>query len=373
MDKKNILVIFGGQSAEHEVSVITGLQVIENIDRQKFTPHALLITQDGEFKYLKDLDSRKDYFKATTLEAYSATSKTGSYLATQKLFKEKIRIDAAYLALHGGLGESGQIQGFLESLNIPYTSPTVESSALSMNKIMTKEVLEQNSIKTVPYARVFSEDVLINVDNVVRNINLKLPLIIKPAHFGSSIAINIAKTKIELKKYLLEASHVDNEILVEKLMKNFIEYNIAVRKINGKIETSEVEKPLTHDEILSFADKYQRGGKKSGGMASLNRELPAKISKKLKSDLQNLATKVFKTIRAKGLVRIDFMVKGKDIYVTEINPIPGSMAYYLWEASGISFKDQITDLIEQAIRDNEDRLSKRLEYKTDIIEKFVNQ
>jgi D-alanine-D-alanine ligase len=161
--------------------------------------------------------------------------------------------------------------------------------------------------------------------------------------------------------------------LIEKFIKNFTEYNVAVRKVNGKIETSEIEKPISSDEILSFADKYQRGGKKTGGMASLLRELPAKISKTLEKEIKQLAVDVFKAIRGKGMIRIDFMVQNKNIYVTEVNPIPGSMSFYLWEASGISFKQQITDLIEQSIIDNEERLSKRLEYKTDIIEKFVHQ
>jgi len=223
-----------------------------------------------------------------------------------------------------------------------------------------------------------SQDVKENTDEAVKNIKIKLPVIIKPAHMGSSIGIHIAKTRVELKKYLLEAAHVDSEIVVERLAGNFTEYNVSARKVNGKVETSEAERPVSQDEILSFADKYQRGGKKTGGMASLNRELPAKISKALEKKLKSLAIEVFKAARAKGMVRIDFMVAGKhnmafgkNIYVTEINPIPGSMSYYLWEASGISFKRQITDLIEQAIKDNEDRLSKRLNYKSDIIEKFV--
>jgi D-alanine-D-alanine ligase len=241
-----------------------------------------------------------------------------------------------------------------------------------MNKVITKQVLTASSLPTVSGVSVCDQDIKQDLDKVIKNIKLKLPVIIKPAHLGSSIGINIAKTTIELKKFLLEAAHFDSEILVEKLVTNFKEYNVSVRKTNGEIQISEVEKPVSQDEILSFADKYQRGGKKSGGMASLNRELPAKISKELEKTLKRLAIDVFIAIRAKGMVRIDFMVSGKDIYVTEVNPIPGSMSYYLWEASGISFKEQITDLINQAIVDFEKQKSKNFEYKSDIIEKFVN-
>lgn len=356
---KNVVVLFGGVSAEHEVSVISGLQVIEKIDRKLFKPFAIRLNKSGLFEYYEDLKTRKDYLKIKPQLINFSKDERGAYFTAEKLFKNKIYIDIAYLAFHGGNGESGQMQGFIEVLDIPYTSPNVEASAIAMNKILTKEVLEQNGIKTVEYFKDLK--------------SIKLPVIIKPSHLGSSIGINIAKTKVELKKYLLLAKQVDSEVLIERYAKNFKEYNVSVRKIGDKIETSEIEKPLSSEEILSFADKYQRGGKKTGGMASLQRELPAKISKNLESRIKNLAINVFKIIRAKGMIRIDFMLENNSLYVTEINPIPGSMSFYLWEASGVSFRQQITDLLNQALIDNEERLSKRLDYKTDIIEKFVNQ
>lgn len=354
---KNVIILFGGASAEHEVSVISGLQVLEKIDKKIFKPFAVKLTKNNLFEYYEGLESRKDYLKIKPQTINFGRDAKGAYFTSNNLFKNKIYIDIAYLAFHGGNGESGQVQGFLETLNVPYTSPNVEASAISMNKILTKQVLEENNIKTVEYYNDPSK--------------ANLPVIIKPAHLGSSIGINIAKTKVELKKYLLLANQVDSEVLIERFVKNFKEYNVAVRKIGDKIETSEIEKPLSEDEILSFADKYQRGGKKSGGMASLQRELPAKISKSLEKEIKETAIKVFKAVRAKGMLRIDFMLEGKKLYVTEINPIPGSMSFYLWEASGISFKQQITDLLEQAVLDQEERLSKKLDYKTDIVEKFV--
>jgi hypothetical protein len=194
----------------------------------------------------------------------------------------------------------------------------------------------------------------------------------KPAHLGSSIGITIAKTQIELKKALLAASLVDSEVLVEKLMKNFIELNVSVRQINNKLEVSEIEQPISKDEILSFADKYQRGGKKAGGMSSLARELPAHIPSKLQKEIIDIALKVFRIVRAKGLIRIDFMVVANKVYVTEVNPIPGSMSYYLWEASGVSFKNQITDLIQQSFVDAQSQNAKHISYSTDIVSKFIN-
>jgi len=377
--KKNVTILFGGVSAEHEVSVISGLQVFENIDKKLFTPYVVKLNKHGLFEYYEGLKNKKDYLKIKPQNINFGRDERGSYFRSSGLLKEKIYIDAAYLAFHGGNGESGQIQGFLEILGIPYTSPNVESSAISMNKVITKQVLSAYELPTVEGVSVCDKEIKDNVDQVVKNMKLKLPVIIKPAHLGSSIGINIAKTKVELKKYLLEVAHYDSEILVEKLITNFKEYNVSVRKIKDKIETSEVEKPLSNDEILSFADKYQRGGKKSGGMANLNRELPAKISERLEKELKQMAAEIFIAIRAKGMVRIDFMVSdlpagkaGKNIYVTEVNPIPGSMSFYLWEASGISFKEQITGLIKQAIIDHESQVSKNFEYKTDIVEKFIS-
>lgn len=370
---KNVIVIFGGESAEHEVSVITGLQVVEKIDKEKFMSFAAELTQEGIFKYYEGLTSRKDYLKIKPQIINFGKDESGVFFVPSGILKNKVYFDAAFLAFHGGNGESGQIQGFFEALNVPYTSPNVEASAISMNKALTKEVLEAHDINTAPWDRVFSDEVKKDANIAVRAVlsKISLPIIIKPVHLGSSIAINIAKTRVELKKYLLLASQVDSEILVEKLMNGFTEYNIAVRKIGENIEVSEIERPLSHDEILSFADKYQRGGKKQGGMASLNRELPAKMSTKLSKEIENTALQIFKVIRGKGMIRIDFMVVGSRVYVTEVNPIPGSMAYYLWEASGINFKDQITDLINQSIKDNEERNSKKISYDTDIVEKFI--
>ena len=369
---KKIAVLFGGESAEHEVSVVTGLQVLENIDRDLFDVYPIYVTQKGILFY-QDIYKRDDFNPGSGRQIYFSRDGDGAYFSTRGLFSNKVYVELAYLALHGGKGESGQTQGFLEMLGIPYTSPSLESSAFSMNKVATKEILDANKILNVPYVRVFSKDIEDNVDSEVDKVlrSIKLPLIIKPAHLGSSIGVKIARTTVELKKYFLETSQMDTEILVEKLMKKFVEYNISIRNIDGKMELSEIERPKSEDEILSFADKYERGGKKTGGMESLSRELPAKVTRSLRKQVEDTALEVYRILRMTGVVRIDFMVSSNKLYVTEVNPIPGSMSFYLWEASGIDFKRQITESITQAIKDNEYAKSKRLEYKSDIIEKFV--
>ncbi len=372
--KKNIAVCFGGVSPEHEVSVITGLQVMEQIDRDLFEPFAIYFTKEGLLKF-QDIKKRHDFKVDGGKIVNFAKDEKGVYFIGSTPLAKRVYVDSAYLAFHGGYGEAGPVQGFFETLELPFTSPPLEASAISMNKQLTRQVLSQNTINVVRGVSVFSDDVLKDPDVTMQKVKkeIGLPAIIKPVHLGSSIGINVAKKEVELKKFLLEAAHVDSEILVEKLLVNFVEYNCSVRAVDGKLEASEVERPIKSDEILSFADKYQKGGnKKAAGMASLVRELPAKIPVSLKDKIQKIAREVFKATRCKGLVRIDFMVTSdNEVYVTEVNPIPGSMAFYLWEASGVSFTKQITDLIEQSIVDFKSKVGKKLDYQSDIVEKFV--
>lgn len=375
--KKDVLIMFGGISPEHEVSIITGLQVIENIDLEIYTPLPIYINKNGVFKLLKHLKSRNDFKNSKQINVKFGCDENGGFIEfSEGLSNKKIYPYSAYLAFHGGNGENGAIQGMMESFNIAYTSSSKESSTILMNKQLTKEQVQLAGVNVVPGLSVKALDIKENSVSITKNIirDLNLPLIIKPVHLGSSIGIKVAKTEVELEKFLLEASFIDSEILVEKFLTNIIEYNCSVRQVNGNLQTSEIEKPISKDEILSFADKYQSGAKKTGGtsgMASLQRDLPAKISDDLKKQIQESAKKAFLACRCKGMVRIDFMVCENQLYLTEINSIPGSMAFYLWEASGIQFKQQITDLIEQSIIDFDSSKGQTLDYSTDIIDKFI--
>ena len=373
---KPLLIMFGGISSEHEVSIITGLQVIENLDTKAYKPYVVYGDKHGGFFLLENVKGRKDFISSNrSLISFGMDSK-GGFIRNEGLFGRKIYPYAAYLAFHGAGGESGQMQGLLESVDIPFTSSDQESSVLTMNKWLTKKMVREAGIDIVPGINILSSDIKDNLEFWLEKIvrELDVPVILKPVHLGSSIGIKVAKTKIDIQKFLFEIAFIDREILVEKYLSHFIEYNCAVRRVGGKIEMSEVERPFSSDEILSFADKYERGGKKSSSMASIKRELPAKIDNNLKDRIQDFAKTAFITCRCKGMVRIDFMQAddGK-LYLTEINPIPGSMAFYLWEASGVSFKQQISDLVEEAVIDAEYVKSLRLNYKSDIVEKFVNQ
>lgn len=369
--KKQVALMFGGPSAEHEVSVITGLQVAEKIDRNRYDTHVIYWAKDGLFYYYPNLKSRRDWKMIKPIPVGFVRNPGGVFLMKLTgLFKAQIPLEVALLAFHGGLGESGAVQGMLESLGLPISSPNFESSSIVMNKALTKTVLSAARIKVVDGTNVLESEFKSNPEELAQQIYSKFgTVILKPAHLGSSIGISIARSAIELEKQLNQAFFIDSEVVVEKLLSNFTEYNCAVREVNGQVEVSEIEKPIKHDEILSFADKYQRGGgKKTGGMASLVRELPAQISNERKTEIQAVAKRAFIACRCSGMVRVDFMVDGSgELFLTEINPIPGSLSYYLWEASGVSFRQLITDLIENARIANQ----KSLQYESDIIDRFI--
>jgi D-alanine-D-alanine ligase len=374
--KHPVLLMFGGVSAEHEVSVVTGLQALEHLDTKIFAPHVIYVTKEGTFTYHPNLTNRRGFLSGKRIPVTFGRDAGGGFVRFSGLRRKKVYPYAAYLAFHGGEGESGPIEGLLESCGIPHTGSTVEGSVIAMNKRLTKEALAGADVPTLPDVRFFSDSLRGNADTAAAQVEatLGLPVIVKPVHLGSSIGIAVAKNSVELQKALRAAAYVDTEVLVEPFLEGIVEYNCAVRLVGGTLETSEIERPLSHDAILSFADKYERGGgKKSAGMASLTRELPAKIAPELKGRIVEYATRAYGAARLSGMTRIDFMqAKDGTLYLTEINPIPGSMAYYLWEASGIPYMTQITDALEAAVRGAHARNETRLSYSSHIVEQFVN-
>ncbi len=370
--------MFGGTSPEHEVSVVTGLQALEALDTEVYTPHVIYISKENDFYYLPKLKSRKGFLKNKRVSVSFGKNQHGGFVRTNGFFSKSIYPYAALLAFHGGGGEGGKVQGLLETCNIAHSSPSIEGSVIALNKQITKNLASQEGVRTVPGLSFTSVEIRKNTQEIVEKCCRTLgdDLIVKPVHLGSSIGLDIAHSKIELEKALLKASHVDNEILVETLLTDFVEYNCSVRENNGVIETSEIERPLSKEAFLSFAEKYEKGGKKTAqqGMASLNRELPADISESLRSEIQETAKKVFRATRQSQMVRIDFMyTKDRVLYLTEVNSIPGSLAFYLWEATGEPYTQQFSLLIENARQRQVEFDAQRLDYDSSIVEKFIDQ
>ncbi len=374
--KKNILVYFGGDSFEHAVSVITGLQVIESINREKYTVFPIYQTENGEILCLHKLNNRKDFLRAKKILVSFGTKHNHPVIKLKFVTTKTVKIDAAIVCCHGGKGESGGVAGLFELINLPYSSPSIESSAIAMNKSLSKSVIHTYTDIDLIEGMVFvSEDIQQDSLSITEKIlsHLGQQVIIKPVHLGSSIGISVAKDPIEIEKSLIDASYIDDEILVERFLDNIQEYNISVFEVQNNLLTSEIESPKKQDNILSYEDKYSRGSKKLQfeGMASSNRDLPAKIDDNLRQEIISKAKVIYKTLKCKGIIRIDFIFHNGVLYFNEINPVPGSLSYYLWEPLGIQFCELIDMMIDDAISRHK-QTSKTKTNQIDILKNFLS-
>lgn len=378
--KTNIGVFFGGKSVEHEVSIISAMQVINALNRDKYEVIPIYISKDNKFYYTKNKEN-VSYFKdlekikSESIEVYFTHSNSSILVHSVKslLKKEVAKIDIAFPVVHGLNVEDGTLQGFLEMYNIPYVGPDVSASSVGMNKILFKKVLESSDIPVIEYVDVNLYDFEEEPNNIYEKIKEKLglPVILKPANLGSSIGIEIVKEEKEFREKMEKVFLFTDKILVEKCVTNLREINCSVLGDSRNIEVSILEEPVKADEILSFNDKYMsNGSKKCGqkleGMASLSRKIPANLDARKENEIYELSKKVFKLIGCEGVSRIDYIIdEEKDLlYVNEINTIPGSLSYYLWEKKGISFDELCDRLIKIAIGRSERR--KKIVYSHDV-------
>lgn len=351
-------VIFGGRSVEHEVSVITGMQVIENMDKEKFLPIPIYITKEGKwlsseafknFKTFKD----GDFSSAKNVMLGCDYGDFNLYInpETKSMFDKKVydTLDLVFFALHGTNGEDGSCQGLVETVGLPYTGTNVLSSSVGMDKVIMKDVYRANGLPVVNYRYYYRSKWRSSKEEVMADIekDLTYPLFIKPSNLGSSIGISKVKNKDNLEEALMIAFSYDKKVIVEESVENAREINCAVMGYEENVETSELEEPLDFKELLTFDDKYV-SNKKTPGTKTMRNLL--KKDEPLRDELESLATKAFTSIDAAGNARVDLLVSkdtGK-IYINEINTIPGSVAFYLWEPKGYSFKNLITKMLEIA-------------------------
>lgn len=370
---KTIAVFFGGTSPEHEISVLTGIQTFHAFDTTKYTPLPIYVTREGFFYTGKEIIETKEYKNIETLLERSTLvqiKKTpdGVFAVSKKLFNStKIKIDAAFLAFHGGTGEGGVFQGFCETIGLPYTGSNVLGSSLCMDKISMKQILEKAQIPLSEYLFVSENDFIQNRKNTITLIEQKIryPLFIKPSNGGSSIGVSRAENLKELEFGLELAFSFDSKVLIEEEFEHDVEINISCLGLwNKEIELSATEEVYSDNQFLDFENKYLKGSKSkktvtpggSKGMASTNRRIPAEISDGLKNKIETYAKEAFKVLNCGGVARIDFLVNKKtdSLVLIEVNTIPGSLAYYLWEASQKPFGKLIDEMISLAfIQENE--------------------
>ena len=339
-------VLFGGITVEHEVSIITAVQLMKSADRSKYELVPVYIDKAGKWwtgEQLFDVTYYKNQnlFAPKNLQPFALSVNRGVQ-----------PIDVAILCFHGAYGEAGNVQGVLETAGIPYQGPGVISSAINFDKIVTRQILAAEGINQAKYIWFTHTEWEENQSAVLQKIHsLGLPVFIKPANGGSTVGIEKVKTEHELKVAVERVLQFDQRVIVEAEITDCIEVNVSVLGIEGDVRASVPEQPVKTDEFLSYADKYERGGGKKSGMASLNRRIPAPISSALTTQLQDLAKRLFHIMDCSGVVRIDFFVNPSEeiIYVTELNTIPGSMSFYLWEASGMKYVELIDRLVAIAL------------------------
>ncbi|MBI5151492.1 MAG: D-alanine--D-alanine ligase [Candidatus Pacebacteria bacterium] len=382
--RPTVAVLFGSRSVEHEVSVVTAMQILANIDRNKYNVVPVYIDKQGRWltgKGLENLESFKSLAlrdASKFLEISPSATPTRAMIEPLRsgLLSPKIpRIDVVFPALHGTFGEDGTVQGLLELANIPYVGCGVTASAVGMDKVLQKAIFKQVGLNVVKHSWFFRETYQQNPESIIKNLEKELPypMIVKPANLGSSVGITLAKNRETLQEAIEVAQAFDRKILVEEVVQDMIEINCSV--LGWKtLEASVCEQPVKHDEFLSYKDKYMGGGKKAGtkdapakgsskGMASLARLVPAPIPEPLAKQIQEMAKVAFRSIDGSGIARIDFMVtttRGKvtpqsKVYINEINTLPGSFSFYLWEATGVQFVTLIDKLIDIAIERQHDK------------------
>lgn len=386
-------VIFGGESVEHEVSIISAIQAMNKMDEEKYEIIPIYITKDREWytgDMLKDIDVYQDL---NLIKTYGTNVvlyyKDGSYVLQSKkgLFKRVVKeIDIAFPIVHGTNVEDGVLQGYLQTIGIPFVGPNVYGAVAGQDKAIMKDIWKNANLPMTEYVWFYDVDYRNNPEEVLKKIKkLKYPLIVKPATTGSSVGISVCDKEEALKEGIDEALQYDCKIIVEEVVENLKEVNIAVMGNYEHQKLSEIEEVLSTNKFLTYTDKYIGGGKsktkggikvrgKSKGMASTNRKLPADIDDKTRKSVEEIATEAFKSLGSSGNSRIDFLIdtKTKKVYINEINSIPGSLAFYLWEAKGLDFTKVLDEMINIGIKDYKKRISKTHSFETNILSGFAS-
>ncbi len=380
-DKVRVGVFFGGRSVEHEVSVISGLQAFYAIDKDKYEPVPVYITKDGKMYTAGEtgeIEAYRDIKKLISgATRVNLVNDNGSFLLVrypEKKFSDNViaELDVALPVVHGTNVEDGTLQGFFQFVGIPYAGCNVCSSALGMDKAASKFVLKENGIPVLDCVCINSKEYFTDAEAALSKIEAKTsyPVIVKPVNLGSSVGVSKAKDKDALIKSIENAFSFSSVVLVENAVENLKEINCAVLGDKYDAIASVCEEPVNGDDILSYTDKYVSGGTKNGsktggakcestgaaksssGMANLKRKIPAEIPEDVEAKVKEYSVSAFKALGCSGVTRIDYLyntVTG-ELYLNELNTIPGSLSFYLWEATGIPFSELLDRIIKLAFK-----------------------
>lgn len=380
--KIRLAVIFGGKSVEHEISVISALQACEYIDRDKYEVIPLYMTKTGEFYTGEQMGNIERYRdipallkESTRVLLLNGEDRVDLVRYPMKKFGNNVlgSIDVAFPIVHGTNVEDGTLQGYLQTLGLPYVGCDVLSSAVGMNKYVMKTVFKDNDIPVLDCVCCNLTDYA-DVEKLMDGVEGKFPypVIVKPINLGSSVGISKASDRAQLEEALNLAFTFAPKVLIEPAIRQLKEINCAVLGDELEAEASECEEPLNAEEILTYEDKYIGGGKSKGGskgMASLSRAIPANISQERREEIRQMAVRAFKCLGCSGVARIDFMIdKETDkVYLNEINTIPGSLAFYLWEPVGVSYPQLLERMIQLALKRHRENRKLTFSFDTNVL------
>lgn len=365
--KLRLGVIFGGATVEHEISIITAVQAMENLDNEKYEIIPIYISKEKNWytgNLLKDISLYKNF---NDLKGYAKRctlyNKDGKFiLQSLGLFKKVItELDLVFPIVHGNNAEDGTLAGFLETVGIPYVGSSVLGSALGQDKVIQKQVFQSSNLPIVDYIWFYDNEYFNKKDEILKKVySMKYPVIVKPATLGSSIGIRIVKNDMELESAIDDAVKYDTKIIIEKCVDNLREVNCAVIGNSEYQETSRIAEMKLKNEILTFNDKYIGNGKVKGSSAKNSTsmdnsdfKIPANLDKKLEEKIYDLSKKTFNALNLSGVARIDFLINDKtgSVYINEPNTIPGSLAFYLFDKNIKPYSKLLDELINLAIKD----------------------
>lgn len=381
MNQKNLVIAYGGISPEHEVSVLTAIQAMSALEESSYRVIPLYITKSGRWLTGEILTDLKQYQDLTALQKKAkdcafVKDETGRTLLRELgsggLFRktEEHPVYAVLCAFHGSEGENGAFQGTCEMMNIPYTGSGVLGASMAMDKVMAKKIAAAEGVNVVKSINFFESDWQEEQDSILElSEGLGFPLIVKPVSLGSSIGVFKVEDRIALTEAIETAFRYDSRLLVEQAIEPLMEINCSVIGTPESCRVSVCERPLGKEETLSFEDKYQSDQSSSKGMASADREIPADISHDLKRRIEDMAVKTFKALNAAGLVRIDFLVNSatEEAWFNELNTIPGSFSFYLWEHSDLSFRALLEELVDIGISRHREKNGRVRSYDTNLL------
>jgi len=379
--KIRVAMMFGGKSVEHEVSIISGIQAVMSMDTDKYEVIPVYINKNNEMYIGEDIGKMESYQHIDVLLAKSQRvimlnegNKVCLMPYPLKMFGKKngIEIDVAFPIVHGTNVEDGALQGYLKTLGIPFVGCDVTASAVGMDKYITKALLRENNIPVLA-CQCFTTSDYADMNSMIASVEKELPypVIVKPVNLGSSVGISVAKDRAELITSIDAAFTYAKKVIVEHAITKLREINCSVLGDENEACASECEEPLHSKDILSYEDKYLNNAKNGSakGMASVSRKIPADLPPEKRKEIQEMAVKAFKLLGCNGVARIDFMIdeENGNLYFNEINTIPGSLSFYLWEPVGVSYKELLDRMIRLSLKRVREEESLTFTFDTNIL------